>query len=74
MYHIQQYFTRLRTARKDGFNREVGERRQSYKRGSQAIYWLNQNIEDEEYDVEMDQDAVEDEEMEVKQAKRQNKK
>jgi hypothetical protein len=64
-----------RTSRKKGgLNREGLERRQPYKRGSQAINWLNQDIEDEEYDVEMDEDAVEDEEMEVKQNKHPNKK
>ena len=53
--------------KKDGFNREGVERRQPYRRGSQAINWLNQDIEHEEYDVEMD-------EVEVKQNKLPKKK
>jgi hypothetical protein len=57
--------------KKDGFNRE--ERRQPYKRGSQATNWLNQDIEHEEYDVEMDEDAVEDV-ADIKQKKLPNKK
>jgi hypothetical protein len=60
--------------KKDGFNREGLERRQPYKRGSQAMNWLNQDIEDEEYDVEIDEEIVEDEEIEVKQIKFPNKK
>ena len=59
--------------KKDSFNREGLERRQPYKRGSQTMNWLNQDIEDEEYDVEIDEDSVEDE-VEVKQIKRPNKK
>ena len=59
--------------KKDSFNREGFDRRQPYKRGSQTMHWLNQDIEDEEYDVELDEDSVA-EEVEVKQAKRPNKK
>jgi len=55
------------TSKKDGFNREGLERRQPYKRGSQTMNWLNQDIEHEEYDVEMD-------EVEVKQNKLPKKK
>ena len=60
--------------KKGGFNREGLERRQPYKRGSQAMNWLNQDIEDEEYDGEIDEEIVEDEEIEVKQTKLPNKK
>jgi hypothetical protein len=60
--------------KKDGFNREGFERRQPYKRGSQAVNWLNQDIEDEEYDVEMDEDTREDEDVKVKQTKLPHKK
>jgi hypothetical protein len=60
--------------KKDGFNREGFERRQPYKRGSQAINWLNQNIDEEEYDVEIDENIVDDEDVEIKQSKLPNKK
>jgi hypothetical protein len=60
--------------KKGGFNREGLERRQPYKRGSQATNWLNHDIENEDYDVEMDEETVEDEDMEVKQIKLPNKK
>ena len=59
--------------KKDGFHREGSERRQPYKRVSQTMNWLNQDIEDEEYDVDMDTDGAEDE-VEVKQIKLPNKK
>jgi hypothetical protein len=59
--------------KKDGFNREGLERRQPYKRGSHTMNWLKQDIENEEYDVDMDIEEVEDEE-EVKQVKHPNKK
>ena len=63
-----------RLANKKGtFNREGLERRQPYKRSSQPINWHNRDIE-EEYDIEIDEDALEDEEMEVKQVKLPNKK
>lgn len=63
-----------RLANKKGtFNREGLERRQPYKRSSQPINWLNRDIE-EEYDIEIDEDALEDEETEVKQVKLPNKK
>ena len=60
--------------KKDGFNRDGFERRQPYKRGSQAVNWLNQDIEDEEYDGEMDEDTVEDEDVKIKQSKLPSKK
>lgn len=59
--------------KRDGFNREGLERRQPYKRASQPINWLKQDIEDEEYDIEIDEDSVEDE-VEVKQTKLPHKK
>jgi hypothetical protein len=59
--------------KKYGFNREGLERRQPYKRVPQTMNWLKQDIEDEEYDVDMDADGVEDE-VEVKQVKLPNKK
>lgn len=52
--------------KKYGINREGLERRQPYKRGSQTIHWLEQDIEDEEYDIDLDEDAVEAEDMQVK--------
>jgi hypothetical protein len=59
--------------KKESFNREGFERRQPYKRGSQAVNWLNQDIEDEGYDIETDEDTVE-EDVEAKQKKLPNKK
>jgi len=59
--------------KKDSFNREGLERRQPYKRVSQPMNWHKQDIEDEEYDVEIDENNVE-EEVEVKQIKLPNKK
>jgi hypothetical protein len=62
------------TYKKDGVNHEGLERRQPYKRGSVAINWHNQDIEEEEYDVEMDEGNTEDEASEIEQIKLPNKK
>ena len=59
--------------KKDGFNREGFERRQPYKRASQPMNWLKQDIEDEEDNIWLDEESVEDE-VEVKQIKLPNKK
>ena len=62
------------TSKKDGFNREGLDRRQPYKRGSVATDWLNQDIEEEEYDVELDEDNTEDEILEIEPIKIADKK
>jgi hypothetical protein len=59
--------------KKYSFNREGLERRQPYKRISQKMNRLKRDIEDEEYDIDMDADDVEDE-VEVKQIKLPHKK
>jgi hypothetical protein len=62
-----------RATKKDGFNREGLDRRQPYKRGSVATDWLNQDIEEEEYDIELD-DGIEDEALEIEPVKIPHKK